>query len=242
VKRFALRQAALAGLALFLLALLARTAWTGHVAAAMQERLNDSGQYLKGVVVVIDPGHGGEDPGAVVGGTLEKHIVLDIAKVLEELLEQQGARVVLTRETDTSLGGPMREELGRRVAKVGQSKAAVFVSIHANKDSCNCWGAQTFYQKKGMPAGKELALAIQGQLRRLTPTTRVALPADYFVLRTSPVPAAMVEVGFLTNAKEKARLQEPAYQRTVAMAVALGMAEFFKAQVPQADAGGSIGQ
>lgn len=242
MRRFALRQVALAGLALFLLALLSRTAWTGHVAAAIQERLNDSGRYLKGVVVVVDPGHGGEDPGAEVSGTLEKHIVLDIAKELKALLEQQGATVVLTRDSDVSLGGPQREELGRRVAKVEEHKGAVFVSIHANKDGCNCWGAQTFFQKNGMPAGKDLALAIQAQLRRLTPTTRVALPANYFVLRNSPVPAALVEVGFLTNAKEKARLQEPGYQRTVAMAVVLGLADFMKGQVPQAEAGGAIGQ
>ena len=243
MQRFALRQVALAGLALFLLGLLARTAWTGRPAvAAMQAQLSDSGRYLKGVVVIVDPGHGGHDPGAVVDGTLEKHIVLDIAQSLKGMLEQHGAKVVLTRDSDRSLGGPIREDLSRRVAMIKDHKAAVYVSIHANKDSCNCWGAQTFYQKKGMPAGKNLAEAIQGQLRRLTPTTRVALAADYYVLRTSPVPAAMVEVGFLTNAKEKAQLQDPAYQRTVATAVALGLADFFKGQVPQADAGGSIGQ
>lgn len=242
MQRFALRQVALAGLALFLLAMVARNAWTGRAVSAMQMRLNESGRYLRGVVVIVDPGHGGDDPGAVVGGTLEKHIVLDIAKSLKALLEEQGARVVLTRDTDVSLGGPMREELGRRVALVERHKASIYVSIHANKDTCNCWGAQTFYQKRGMPAGKDLALAIQAQLRRLTPTTRVALPADYFVLRTSPVPAAMVEVGFLTNASEKARLQDPVYQRTVATAVSLGLADFLKAQVPQAKAGGIIGQ
>ncbi|HWI61615.1 MAG TPA: N-acetylmuramoyl-L-alanine amidase [Symbiobacteriaceae bacterium] len=242
MQRFALRQVALAGLALFLLALLARTAWTGQTAAAMQQRLNESGKYLRGAVIIVDPGHGGEDPGAVVGPVEEKHIVLDISKALKEMLEKQGARVILTRDEDKSLGGPIREELGRRVALIQEHKASVFVSIHANKDGCNCWGAQTFYQKKGMPAGKDLALAIQAQLRRLTPTTRVSLPADYFVLRTSPVPAAMVEVGFLTNAKEKARLQDPGYQRTVAMAVALGLADYFKSQVPEARADGSIGQ
>jgi N-acetylmuramoyl-L-alanine amidase len=242
VQRFALRQVGLAGLALFLLGLLARTAWTGHVAAAMEGQLKESGQYLKGVTVVVDPGHGGEDPGAVVGGTVEKGLVLDISRALKEILEQQGAKVVLTRDSDVSLGGPIREELGRRVALVTEHKAAVFVSIHANKDGCNCWGAQTFYQKNGMPAGKELAAAIQSQLRRLTPTTRTALAANYFVLRTSPVPSAMVEVGFLTNAKEKARLQDPAYQRTIATAVALGLADFMKSQVPQTEAGGRIGQ
>jgi N-acetylmuramoyl-L-alanine amidase len=242
VRRFTWRQAAVAGLALFLIGFLARTAWTGHLTAATQEQLSDSGRWLKGTVVVVDPGHGGDDPGAVVGDTLEKHIVLDIGQILKEILEQQGAKVVLTRETDVNLGGPIREELGQRVALVEKHKAQVYISIHANKDSCYCWGAQTFFQKNGLPAGKELALAIQNQLRRLTPTTRVALPANYFVLRTSPVPAAMVEVGFLTNAKEKGRLLDPAYQRKVAMAVALGLADFLRGQVPQTKAGVTIGQ
>jgi N-acetylmuramoyl-L-alanine amidase len=70
----------------------------------------------------------------------------------------------------------------------------------------------------------------------------VALPANYFVLRTSPVPSAMVEVGFLTNAKEKGLLKDPAYQRKVATAVALGLADFLRSQVPQTEAGVTIGQ
>ncbi|HWH69232.1 MAG TPA: N-acetylmuramoyl-L-alanine amidase, partial [Candidatus Sulfotelmatobacter sp.] len=127
MQRFALRQVALAGLALFLLALLARTAWTGQTAAAMQQRLNESGKYLRGAVIIVDPGHGGEDPGAVVGPVEEKHIVLDISKALKEMLEKQGARVILTRDEDKSLGGPIREELGRRVALIQEHKASVFV-------------------------------------------------------------------------------------------------------------------
>ena len=136
-----------------------------------------------------------------------------------------------------------REELGKRVALAERHNARAYVSIHANKDNCYCWGAQTFYQKNGgHPEGKALALAIQEQLRRNTPTTRVALAANYFVLRTNVAPAAMVEVGFLTNAKEHARLQDPEYQRTLARAVALGIADFFRSQVPDARAEGSIGQ
>jgi N-acetylmuramoyl-L-alanine amidase len=242
VQRIAWRQAAVAGLALLLLMTLVRTAWTGAQVAAVHAQVSDAGRWVRGRVILIDPGHGGDDPGAVVQGTLEKHIVLEIGLQVKKLLEEQGATVYLTREKDEDLGGPIREELGRRVAMVDQRRAHVYVSIHANKDSCFCWGAQTFYQKDGMPTGKELALAIQTQMRKLTTTTRVALPADYFVLRTSPVPAAMVEVGFLTNAKEHRQLLDPAYQRTLASAIVLGLADFFKTQVPEGRAGGAIGR
>ncbi|MGE5673978.1 MAG: N-acetylmuramoyl-L-alanine amidase [Mycobacterium leprae] len=241
MRRYALRVG-LACFVVLLVLMIAYTAVARQKAAVLKSDLADARQYLKGTVIVVDPGHGGDDPGAVVGETLEKHIVLEIARVLQQVLTEQGARVVLTRETDTSLGGPMREELGKRVALVEQNHADLFVSIHANKDTCYCWGAQTFYQKNGMPAGQELAVAIQSQLRRLTPTTRGPLPANYFVLRNSPAPAAMVEVGFLTNAKEQRMLQEPEYHRTLAQAITLGMADFLRLQVPEAHAGGSLGR
>ncbi|MDB4896110.1 MAG: N-acetylmuramoyl-L-alanine amidase [Firmicutes bacterium] len=242
MRRYAWRQAAIAGLALLLMAAVVRTAWTGARTVMVDAQLKDAGRWLRGRVLVLDPGHGGDDPGAVVRGTLEKHLVLEIGLTLKRLLEEQGATVVMTRDEDVDLGGPIREELGRRVALVGQHGAHVYVSIHANKDGCNCWGAQTFYQKDGMPAGQELALAIQNRLRKLTPTTRVALPANYFVLRTSPVAAAMVEVGFLTNAHEQGQLKDPAYQRTLATAMALGLADFFRSQVPEGRAEGGIGR
>lgn len=242
MRRFAWRQAAIAGLALLLIAAVVRTAWTGARTVMVDAQLKDAGRWLQGRVILLDPGHGGDDPGAVVRGTLEKHLVLEIGLTMKQLLEEQGATVVLTRAEDVDLGGPIREELGRRVALVGEHRAHVYVSIHANKDGCNCWGAQTFYQKNGMPAGKELALAIQSRLRKLTPTTRVALPADYFVLRTSPVPAAIVEVGFLTNSREHGQLKDPAYQRTLASAMALGLADFFRSQVPEGRAEGKIGR
>jgi N-acetylmuramoyl-L-alanine amidase len=230
------------GLALGLLTFMGRTVWTASVSIRTDAQLKLAGKWLRGSVILVDPGHGGDDPGAVVGETVEKGIVLSIAKALKLELEAHGAKVVLTRDSDMSLGGPMREELGRRVALANEHKAHLFVSIHANKDGCNCWGAQTFYQKSGMPAGKELAEALQSQLKRLTDTTRSALPANYFVLRTSPVPAAMVEVGFLTNAKERGLLQDVAYQTQLAKAVTLGLADFIRSQVPEAKAEGQIGR
>jgi N-acetylmuramoyl-L-alanine amidase len=242
VRQYAWRQVAIAGLAFLLLGMTTRLVAANRISASVAADLQEARRWVAGTVIVVDPGHGGDDPGAVVGDTKEKHIVLAIGKMLEQMLAEQGAQVVLTREEDVDLGGRIREELGRRVALVEKHNANVYVSIHANKDGCNCWGAQTFYQKNGMPAGKELAAAIQNRLRAMTPTTRVPLAADYFVLRTSGVPAAMVEVGFLTHAKERGNLLEPAYQKTVATAIALGLADFFKQQVPQAKAEGSIGQ
>ncbi|HEY3364575.1 MAG TPA: N-acetylmuramoyl-L-alanine amidase [Symbiobacteriaceae bacterium] len=237
------RRVAVVGLALLLVwAVSGSAALAQRTDLAVQAELTDARRWLSGTVVILDPGHGGEDPGAVVGETLEKTVVLEISMALKQMLEQQGVTVVLTRTEDTNLGGTIREELGKRVALAGRHKAHVYVSIHANKDACNCWGAQTFYQKDGLPAGKELALAIQNQFRLLTPTTRTVLPADYFVLRNSPVAAAMVEVGFLTHDREHRQLKDPTYQRTVATAIALGLADYFKAQVPNANAGGSLGR
>lgn len=236
------RRAVLFGLALLLVGVFARTAWTARADAKANAQLQEAGRWLKGLVVVVDPGHGGGDPGAVVRGSREKEIVLQIATLTRQVLEQHGARVVLTRTDDESLGGTIRQDLGRRVALVEANKAHLYISIHANKDSCNCWGAQTFFQRNGMPQGKELAIAIQNRMRQLTPTTRVALPADYFVLRTSPVPATMVEVGFMSNAGELDRLKEPDYQRVLARAIALGIADWVRASVPEAQSKGSIGE
>lgn len=237
------RQATLVGLVIFCLGTAVRVAWVaGQPVRQAMADLQAVGDHLKGLVVVVDPGHGGDDPGAVVKGTREKEITLSISLMLRELLEQHGAKVVMTRTKDEDLGGPLREELGRRVAMVQENGAKMYVSIHANKDSCNCWGAQTFYQKGGTPEGRALAMAIQARLRQMTSTTRQALAADYFVTRTAPVPATVVEVGFLTNAQEHAKLQDPAYQRTIATAVALGIADFRQQQAKGSAPGPAPGQ
>lgn len=188
---------------------------------------------LTGLVVVVDPGHGGTDPGAVVNGTREKVITLQISKLVKEILEERGAKVILTREEDEDLGGTLREGLDRRVAMVTEHGANLFVSIHANKDRCNCWGAQTFFQKDGDPEGQVLAKAVQARMRELTPTTRQALAANYRVLRVAKVPATVVEVGFLSNAKEHAKLLDAEYQRILATAVAHGIADYHKARAAQ---------
>lgn len=242
------RQALLGVLALFLLVAGVRSALVVRAGARLQVALRESAWYLKDQVILIDPGHGGADPGAVgVGGALEKEITLQIAQKLSASLAEAGAKPVLTRDRDMELGAEggrrlsTREELTERVKLAEKHGAHLVVSIHANRDRCNCYGAQTFFQRDGSPEGRRLAHAIQEELRQATWTDRVALPINHFVLRIAPVPAATVEVGFLSSAKEEAMLQDPAYQEKLAKAILLGLGRYLKEAVPDAEAGGTLG-
>nr|PZN73630.1 MAG: hypothetical protein DIU55_02725 [Bacillota bacterium] len=228
MRRFPLRQALLLGL-VAAVALAALWLWWSGRRTAGEGGEPESQQPtgpLAGMVIVVDPGHGGWDPGAVVAGVREKDLTLQVSQLLRAVLEERGARVVLTRTEDTQYSYTVREDLRQRVALAAEHGADLFLSLHANQDRCHCWGAQTFYQKGGSAQGRALAIAIQNRLRERTETTRYALPGDYFVLRTAPVPAAIVEMGFLSNAAERERLQQPDYQRTIAEAIADGVVDY----------------
>lgn len=189
---------------------------------------------LAGKVIAIDPGHGGPDPGAVVGDVLEKTVALAVAGRLAELLAAGGATVVLTRTDDSDLSGMAPGAAGRRRADlqararhVATTGAQILVSIHANKFPSPRWsGAQTFYDPQGHPDGARLATAIQAELRRLTPTRRQAATIEQLVLNSVPVPAATVEVGFLSNPDEARRLTDPQYQQQVAVAIYVGVVRY----------------
>src|SRR5690606_35824120 len=153
---------------------------------------------------VIDPGHGGADPGAVAAsGLLEKEVTLGIALHLERLLQRAAVHVLLTRRDDIDLADPnasirKTQDLSRRVALGAQSGSDVFVSIHAKSFPGATWsGAQTFYVPD-RTADRHLAERIHHRLvTQLGPNRRQAAAADYSVLRESTVPAVVVEVGFL---------------------------------------------
>lgn len=188
---------------------------------------------LGGQIIVIDPGHGGVDPGAVgPRGTLEKDITLAVSKRLGRILAQAGAQVHLTRETDTDLSGvgsgsEKLRDLDNRVAVARKYGARVYISIQANSFGTKWTGAQTFYNSKS-PASITLARHIQDQLRRLTPTERLALPIDVYVLNQLPSACvgALVEVGFLSNPEEEKMLNDPLYQEKLAWAIYQGLARF----------------
>lgn len=187
--------------------------------------------------VVIDPGHGGVDPGAVgPGGTREKDVTLAVSLRLARLLEAAGARVILTRETDTDLSTPgkslaarKREDLDNRLELAKDNQAQLYLSIQANAFGSVWTGAQTFYHPESA-AGGRLAKGIQAELRRVMGnTTRQAKALDPYILRRlqeMDVPAAMVEVGFLSNPGEERLLGDPEYQERLAYAICAGVVRY----------------
>ncbi|HEX2953310.1 MAG TPA: N-acetylmuramoyl-L-alanine amidase CwlD [Bacillota bacterium] len=200
-------------------------------------------QSISGKVIVIDAGHGGRDPGAEGrSGLEEKNVTIEIAKELHDRLSQVGVKVILTRKGDEDLADQAdpkyrtykERDLWRRVDIANQSKADLFLSIHVNSFPQSIWsGAQTFYQEGG-EEGARLARAIQSQLvERLGPNRRKARPADYRVLRSTNMPAAIVEVGFISNPREEGLLTEPEYQKKLAEAIFLGVIDYFNEPVPK---------
>ncbi|MCL6450183.1 MAG: N-acetylmuramoyl-L-alanine amidase [Acetobacteraceae bacterium] len=193
---------------------------------------------LAGRVVVIDPGHGGEDPGALGGsGAVEKEVCLSVSLRLRDLLERAGARALLTRSGDYDLSGPLagdlearvRADLEARMVFIASSGAHALVSVHANAFPSPVWyGAQAFYSPRGGSASRRLALLLQEELARFTRTDREASSRiRQYVLDRAPMPAATVELGFLSHPGEERLLQDPDYQQRLAWAVFLGLARFF---------------
>lgn len=191
---------------------------------------------LTGKVIVVDAGHGGIDPGANRPGVLEKDINLAIALELKDILNQYGGKVVLSRQADVDLSGECDNEkvkgryhrdLAARVEMVEESDADLFISIHANAvANAKRHGAEVFYYANS-DTGKALADSIQGELCNVTQATRLAKSADYFVLRRNKIPAALIEVGYITNMEERMSLQTPEYQRKLAEAIALGIHNYY---------------
>jgi len=177
-------------------------------------------------VVAIDPGHGGADPGALgIGGLVEKDVVLDVALRLRTFLLSQGVRVVLTREGDTTV------DLSDRVPIAVRSGATVFVSVHANANTKSAIrGSETYYLK---PDGLPLATSIQEELgRSLEIPDRGVRQANFKVLRDSPVPAALVEIGYLTNPEDASLLRTAAFRSRASEAIGRGILRFLRAAPP----------
>ena len=171
--------------------------------------------------VVIDPGHGGPDPGAVgIGGLRETDVVLDVGLQVARLLQARGVQVVLTRTSEVDV------DLPPRVALANSSGADVFVSLHANAlsmDRPDVNGIETFFFAGGR--SQSLAEAIQQQLMAVSPGTpdRGARPGRFFVIRRTVMPSALAEMGFVTGEIDAPRLADPAYRRRLAQAVAAGI-------------------
>nr|WP_026098522.1 N-acetylmuramoyl-L-alanine amidase [Oscillatoria sp. PCC 10802] len=173
------------------------------------------------VVVVVDPGHGGGDVGAVgIGGLQEADIVLDISRQVAALLEQQGVQAVLTRQDDREI------ELEPRVQMADRVSANLFVSIHANaidmsRPDVN--GIETYFYD----SGDRLASTIHNSVLQATGARdRRVRQARFYVLRKTSMPAVLVEVGFVTGAEDAPRLANAAYRQRLAEGITRGILQY----------------
>ncbi len=177
---------------------------------------------FKGKTIVIDPGHGGSDPGAVGVTRLQEKVVnLAVAQHLVSLLQASGANVIVTRSGDQSVSNQQRVDLTNR------SGADLFVSIHSNAFSNPVSnGTETHYSDRNgySTASKFLAQQLQRELLpALGLRDRGVKASNFFILTQAKVPAALVELGFLTNPTEEALLRRPEVQVAAAEALYRGI-------------------
>ena len=206
--------------------------WQGSASIAAAGRLSPDGARL---TVVLDPGHGGEDGGAVAAdGTVESSLNLEIARRTELLLRFLGQKTVMTRRDDRSIYSDGAEtlhekkvsDLKNRVALVNQESACVLISIHQNMlpGSSRTHGAQVFFNE---PSGADaLAQSVQDLLNQ---TINVGcekacrpISKQIYLMKHVTAPAILIECGFLSNPDETALLKTKQHQLRLAAAVSAG--------------------
>ena len=189
----------------------------------------------QGPCVVIDAGHGGNDPGKVgINDALEKDINLQIAMLVKQYLEANDIRVVMTREADEGLydaddSNKKVQDMKRRIALIEENDPLVAVSIHQNSyPEEYVHGAQVFYYN-GSTQGQQLAEYIQTRLiETVDPenTRRIKANDSYYLLKKTGVPIVIVECGFLSNSVEAEKLISEDYQKEVAWAITIGILQY----------------
>lgn len=174
--------------------------------------------------IIIDPGHGGKDPGTIsASGIQEKAVVLDAALSTAEMLAGQNVPVVMTRRGDKFI------ELNDRAEVANRSRAKMFVSIHA--DSCpkpSLRGFTVYVAKSASKASMALARSIHRRMAAAGATSRGIRKANFRVLVRTTCPAVLVELGYLSNASEATKLASRKYRRRLAAAIAEGVLDHLR--------------
>jgi N-acetylmuramoyl-L-alanine amidase len=179
-------------------------------------------------LIVLDPGHGGSDTGAMHNGVVEKEVTLDIALRLRSLLIARGWLVRMTHDTDRDVSGPNASdvaELQARVDAANTTGARMFVSIHANSSTSSVPSGTTSYYYK--PQDRPLAAAIQARLVGLLGTKDDGVIRErFYVIHRTTMPAALIETAFLSNAADAARLRSPSFRQQIAVGIADGIKDY----------------
>ncbi|WP_257350239.1 cell wall-binding repeat-containing protein [Pseudalkalibacillus decolorationis] len=196
---------------------------TGSVSTNVNSQLNHMTQ-LTGKLIVLDPGHGDHDSGAIGNGLYEKNVVLDVGIKTRDKLEAVGANIIMTRDNDTFV------ELSDRVKIANSAGADSFISIHANAfTSSSVNGTESYWDSTYKAReSEELAAEIQPRLiNRLNTDDRGVKHYDYYVLRHTLMPSVLLELGFITNPEDAAKLASEWYRGQAAKAILDGVLAYY---------------
>ena len=190
---------------------------------------------LEGKKIVIDPGHGGNDSGAIgPSGVMEKTVTLKVALELEKLLLNEGAEVIMTRRTDIEVAPKGRaatdiEELKSRCDIANECEADIFVSIHADSfTNPASRGTTGYYYSKGSSDSKKLADCIRSALiEQIKTPSRGTQPCNFYVVRNTDMPATLIELAFISNPIEEALMNSKEGVQKAAQGIFDGIEDYF---------------
>ena len=189
---------------------------------------------LSGKIIIVDPGHGGKDPGTVSNDVYESEINLMISKYLEYYLSKNGATVILTRSGNYDLSSPnianrKRSDFDNRIKLINNANANLYLSIHLNYLSdASYYGPQVFYNEKSKN-NKTIAEIVQNHLNSKLKSNREIkkIPARTYMYSKLNVEGILIECGFLSNYNEKNKLKTAAYQEKIAKYITEAIIKYY---------------
>lgn len=202
---------------------------TGYVHKSYLKLLNQSAKPLQNRVIILDPGHGGKDPGTVKGSVSEKSITLKVSTQVKQLLENAGAKVYMTRTGDTY------PSLQDRVDFTQANYGEIFVSVHVNSAAnSSAQGTETYYAISTGDMYQEdidLATFVNNQIvNNLNMKNRGVKQEQYYVIRNMVIPSILVELGFLTNTEDHNKMTNDQYVNLFAESIYNGILQYYKKQ------------
>ncbi len=189
---------------------------------------------LLGIVITIDPGHGGRDPGTMYNSIKEKDLNLEISKALEKELTKNGAIVYMIRTSDIDLSSiydskKKRGDLYRRLLKIKENKSNLYLSIHINwYQNSTHKGAEVLYNSINKN-NKILAEPIMNEFKTNQKSKREIKKTNLYMYKNITIPGVLIETGYLSNPTERRLLQSESYQKELAKSITNGVKNYLKA-------------
>lgn len=188
---------------------------------------------LENIIITIDPGHGGRDPGTRYGNLLEKDLNLKISKTLKDQLEEDGAKVYLLRDDDVDFSEESdylkkRSDLRRRINYIESKKSDIYLSVHLNWYSDYYYGGSEVLYSNINPLNYRLALNLTEALSDANIRTREVKKTNLFLYNHTNTVGVLMECGFLSNADDRYLLQKADYQKKFSIAISNGIINYIR--------------